>query len=280
SSDDGGNTLVNHTRRTSARRRWPKKTKSGGYPVIDAKNIVVGVGNSNIDNMQTYRVTEVHVHPDLNLDYFDNDVAVLKLHSKLNFDTFVQPIRIDTNSIPDNMVVTGIGWGKTRLDQTVTSPILQQVDLVTGNENICAAIRPRFDNNDGNYICVPTPDGKDTCSGDSGGPLLRRCNGDLAATGIQGTGSWVQLGITSYGDNVQHSDEAVCAARDGAGFYTHAAKYLDFISGKTGISKKNLIADCNGNHIEYGGGDNAALGRAVSMWTTVSVGVIATFLLK
>ncbi|ORX71664.1 trypsin-like serine protease [Linderina pennispora] len=193
-AEDGGNKLTNSSLPLWAHRRsghrWPKKTKSGGYPVISNKNIVC------------------MCIPDLNLDYFDNDIAVLKLHSKLNFDEFVQPIRIDTNSVQDGMTVTGIGWGKTRLDQTVTSDVLQQVDLTIGNEPICSAIRPRFDSNNGNYICVSTPDGRDTCSGDSGGPLLRRCNDDLSSTGIQGTGPWVQLGITSYGDNVGHSDEA------------------------------------------------------------------------
>ncbi|KAJ2686801.1 hypothetical protein IWW39_003388 [Coemansia spiralis] len=223
------------------------RKKKSKYPMVKAKNIRVGVGNIYNAHATPYHVSKVHVHPDLNLDYFDNDIALIKLSKKLKFSTHVQPVKIDTDSIPDGLTVTGIGWGKTSLDSQTTSDVLQAVDLQTGNKELCQKVRGEFDSNDGDYICVTTPDGRDTCSGDSGSPLLRRCNADPAQSGSTGSGPWVQLGITSYGDNASRDSQLICAAPDGAGFYTHAAKYMDFIKKTTGL--KNLGASCNGNEL-------------------------------
>ncbi|KAJ2847485.1 hypothetical protein IWW36_003838, partial [Coemansia brasiliensis] len=167
--------------------KWPFSGREGKsqreFKTVGPKDIVVGVGS--IYNVQTepQKVSKVIAHPDLNLDYFDNDIALIKLKHKLKFNAHVQPIHIDTDVVSDGLTVTGIGWGKTSLESQTTANVLQQVDLQTGDEGLCRRIRPEFDDNDGNYICVTTPEGRDTCSGDSGGPLLRRCNGDPRLTG-------------------------------------------------------------------------------------------------
>ncbi|KAJ2866663.1 Transmembrane protease serine 12 [Coemansia aciculifera] len=247
--NSGGNSLnvsipitknKSHTGRTISERK---------YPTVKAKDIRVGVGNIYNARSAPYHVSKVYVHPNLNLDYFDNDIALIKLKKKLKFSNTVQPIKIDTDSIPDGLTVTGVGWGKTSLDSQSTADILQTVDLRTGNTELCKRVRPEFDSNNGNYICVTTPDGRDTCSGDSGGPLLRRCNADLAQSGSTGSGPWVQLGITSYGDNAGRDTRVICAADDGAGFYTHVARYLDYIKKTTGIKEQDLAATCNGNEL-------------------------------
>ncbi|KAJ2124662.1 hypothetical protein IW147_001627 [Coemansia sp. RSA 720] len=228
------------------------------FKTVAARDIVVGVGDVRNTHVRPLKVSKVYIHPDLNLDYFDNDIALIKLKKKLTFNSHVQPIRINTDVISDQMVVTGVGWGKTSLSSQNTASVLQQVDLTIGDEGLCQRIRPEFTGNDGNYICVTTPEGRDTCSGDSGGPLLRRCSGDLAQGGSSGTGPWVQLGITSYGDSVASSQDTVCAATDGAGFYTHAAQYLDFISKTTGIKRESLSATCNGSRLDFVGDANTA----------------------
>ncbi|KAI7822430.1 trypsin-like cysteine/serine peptidase domain-containing protein [Kickxella alabastrina] len=261
---------------------WPNRRSLQGrkYNTVSAKNIVVGVGNVYNADSSPYKVSKVHVHPDLNLDYFDNDIALLKLKTKLKFSDTVQPIRIDTGSISDGMTVTGIGWGMTSLHHHVTADVLQAVNLQIGNQALCHRIRPTFDSNDGNYICVTTPDGRDTCSGDSGGPLLRRCSSNLASSGTMGEGPWLQLGITSYGDNSELSDDTVCAATNGAGFYTHVATYLDYIAKTTGIKREDLAASCNGNQIAYNARSNAAVSAAqMSYFPTISVLLAAMSLL-
>ncbi|KAI9499861.1 Transmembrane protease serine 12 [Coemansia spiralis] len=245
-----GNKLTNATRHAP----WhPMRS----FTSVKPGKITVGLGSTYNAETQHYKVSKVHVHPDLNLDYFDNDIALLKLKKKISYNNAVQPIHIDTGVVTDGMTVTGVGWGKTSLESQTTAQVLQQVDLTTGNEALCKQIRSQFDSNDGNYICVTTPEGRDTCSGDSGGPLLRRCNNNPDSTGSTGSGPWVQLGITSYGDSAERDMDTVCASSNGAGFYTHVAPYLDFISKTTGIKKKNFAATCNGGKIDYIGNDNA-----------------------
>ncbi|KAJ2372559.1 Plasma kallikrein [Coemansia sp. RSA 2607] len=248
------------------------------YSTVKPKNIVVGIGNIYNARAAPYRVSKVYAHPDLNLDYFDNDVALLKLKKKLSYNAQVQPIRIDTETPTDGQRVTGVGWGKTSVESQTTADVLQTVDLTLGNEALCQRIRPRFTGNDGNYICVTTPDGRDTCSGDSGGPLLRRCNGDPAQQGAAGSGAWVQLGITSYGDNSQRTDDTVCAATDGAGFYTHAAAYLDWISKTSGIKREALAATCNGNQVSVARSSDGCA-RAAALGTALVAAAAATLVL-
>ncbi|KAJ2079787.1 hypothetical protein H4R24_003543 [Coemansia sp. RSA 988] len=260
----------------SQKQSWrPVKRSARNYETVKPKHVIVGVGS--VFNVQSnpLKVSKVHAHPDLNLDYFDNDVALLKLKKKLNFNDNVKPIHIDTETVRDGMTVTGIGWGKTSLESKSTADVLQQVDLKTGDEALCQRIRPEFNGNDGNYICVTTPEGRDTCSGDSGGPLLRRCTGDPSQGGSGGNGPWVQLGITSYGDSVSESASTLCAASDGAGFYTHAAAYLDFISKTTGVKRENLAATCNGSRLNYVGDINGA--ASLSIKSPIFIAIASTF---
>ncbi|KAJ2780075.1 hypothetical protein H4R18_003655 [Coemansia javaensis] len=234
--------------------------RTGGgraFAAVKAKQISVGVGSIYTQYMSRKRVSRVHVHPGLNLDYFDNDIALLKLKRKLKFGAHVQPVHIATTPVDDGLTVAGIGWGITSVTGSTPSGVLQQADMRTGNEDLCRRIRPRFTGNDGHYICVTTTDGRDTCSGDSGGPLLRRCNADPRLTGHAGSGPWVQLGVTSYGDSLSESTGAVCASPDGAGFYTRAAAYIDYISHTTGISRQDLSAACNGGQLDYTGSNGA-----------------------
>ncbi|KAJ2359097.1 Plasma kallikrein [Coemansia erecta] len=241
-----------HALHTANNKTISGKHLTRSYKHAKPGNIVVGVGSVSSVGTRPLKVSKVYVHPQLNLDYFDNDVALLKLKKKLKFTRNVQPIRIDSDTIEDGLTVTGIGWGKTSLDSQGTADVLQQVDLTIGNEELCHRIRPEFTSNDGNYICVTTPDGRDTCSGDSGGPLLRRCGGQgNAGGGIAGSGEWIQLGITSYGDSLSRSAGAVCAGKDSAGFYTHAAKYIDYISKTTGISREGLSGTCSGSRVDF-----------------------------
>ncbi|KAJ2402678.1 hypothetical protein GGI23_000539 [Coemansia sp. RSA 2559] len=250
--------LTAQRHKAPALQRMKKGGKArGAFTAVKASKVKVGVGNVYNAQTRKYAVSKVYMHPDLNLDYFDNDVALLKLKKKLSFGAAVQPIHIDTDAVADGLTVTGVGWGKTTLASQTTAAALQQVDLRIGDEALCKRIRPEFDSNNGDYICVTTPDGRDTCSGDSGGPLLRRCSDDQGLTGTAGSGPWLQLGITSYGDNAERDSDTVCASASGAGFYTHVATYLPFISKTTGIKTKDLAASCKGTKIDFVGSNGA-----------------------
>lgn len=66
-----------------------------------------------------------------------------------------------------------------------------------------------------NMICAGYPEGqKDSCKGDSGGPMA--CLSDDL---------WMLFGVTSWGDD--------CAQVHHPGFYTRVTRYLDWIHEKT-----------------------------------------------
>ncbi|KAJ2822167.1 hypothetical protein IWW50_004327 [Coemansia erecta] len=247
------------------------------YSTVGADSVTVGLGSVSTNELTALGVSDVFVHPDINLDYFDNDVALLKLANKLTFNSNVQPIRLDTSEVTDGTTVTGIGWGVTSLETRNTADVLQQVDLKIGDEGLCHRIRPEFTGNNGNYICVTTPDGRDTCSGDSGGPLLRRCSSSPNQGGAAGVGEWIQLGITSYGDSVSMSPDAVCATKDGAGFYTHAATYIGFISETTGISREKLTGTCSGSRVDFVAGSAPLSAAPLALMAAASLFSLIAF---
>lgn len=65
-------------------------------------------------------------------------------------------------------------------------------------------------------MCVGGKQGKDSCSGDSGGPLMLSMNKD-------GYSAWFLVGIVSFGSNQP------CGLKDFPGLYTFVPKYVNWI---------------------------------------------------
>jgi secreted trypsin-like serine protease len=103
------------------------------------------------------------------------------------------------------------GWGRTSENGAI-SQILLEVAVPSVPVPLCKQLLEPT---------LPIPDktvcageyGKDTCRGDSGGPLFRRIPGSSAQA--------VQFGITSFGSG--------CGQRDKPGVYTRVAAYADWI---------------------------------------------------
>ena len=112
-----------------------------------------------------------------------------------------------------------VGWGKTDNNKPV-SPQLQQVsvpfvDNPTCNDKYGAAIAGV---DIGSTQLCGGEDGKDSCSGDSGGPMLSSELND---------GRWAVIGIVSFGAS------GLCANSLFPGVYTRVDKYLDWIESNT-----------------------------------------------
>lgn len=157
-------------------------------------------------------------HPAYNDISLHNDLALLRLATPATLDPL---FAIDDDTLAAGLttdsLLTAIGWGVTTPDGTETSSPLQQVNLDFVPFATCNN-RSHYDGLlDPDSICAgfSAPPPRDTCFGDSGGPLLI----DL------GGGAWRQVGITSFGS------EAGCAQADFPGVYTRVGAYGDFITG-------------------------------------------------
>lgn len=97
------------------------------------------------------------------------------------------------------------------VDAASVSDTVQQVDLPIIDNTTCTQAVPDYSGITANMFCAGYRDvPKDTCFGDSGGPML--------VANPLGSG-WLQVGLVSFGD--------VCATTYGV--YTRVANYLDWI---------------------------------------------------
>ncbi|KAJ2216106.1 hypothetical protein EV179_001566 [Coemansia sp. RSA 487] len=117
-------------------------------------------------------VKEIIVNPNFNRSTLSNDLALIILESDIPSD-IATPVKIYTGAITTSTPLTAAGFGITNpSDSSSVSPNLMKVDLVAGTTNYCKSIWSSFDPS--KLICTNGAAGKDTCSGDSGGPLATR----------------------------------------------------------------------------------------------------------
>ncbi|XP_021338916.1 serine protease 42-like [Mizuhopecten yessoensis] len=135
------------------------------------------------------KVKKVYIHPDYNKITLINDVAILKLKKPVAFGTYIQPIELATSAMDVSSYTCYItGWGLRHIGESMTAnTILQQAAVSVISNDECQ--KGLSDQVTDDMICTDDPT-KDTCHGDSGGPL--QC--EIEA------GRWVQVGITSWGN--------------------------------------------------------------------------------
>ncbi len=172
-----------------------------------------GVYNlSKASEGQTVNVSQIIVHPNYNGNSNSSDIALLKLSQAVTAPNIV-PAAIPGNAVEAVLDVNGktvvaSGWGKTE-SGAVSSQLREVVFpiVVTGNQ--CGS-RPA------NTICGPADNtGKDTCNGDSGGPLAQTYQGKTYV-----------LGIVSYGPS----------ACRGNGVYTRVNGFAAWIEQTSGVA--------------------------------------------
>lgn len=166
-----------------------------------------------------------------------NDIALLHLPATLAPSAL---FATDDDSLTAGLLagddVTAIGWGLTRQDDPATpaneatvSPVLQKAVL----DYIPYATCNDHAHYDGllpaTAICAGYQSGlpRDSCFGDSGGPLL------LAVGG----GAWRQVGVTSFGDS------SGCAQVRYPGAYTRVGLFTDFIAGAQAQPDLRVVVD-------------------------------------
>ncbi|XP_053156088.1 trypsin-like isoform X2 [Hemicordylus capensis] len=172
-------------------------------------SIQVRLGENNIDVLEG---TEEFIaagkqipHPHFNPSSMDNDIMLIKLATPATLNSRVRAI-----SLPSKCVTAGTeclisGWGNTLSNGENFPSLLQCLDAPVLSDAECKGALPGSITS--NMMCVGYLEGgKDSCEGDSGGPV--ECNGEL-----QGVVSW---GIG-------------CAMAGYPGVYTKVCNYVDWI---------------------------------------------------
>ncbi|XP_041086932.1 complement factor D-like [Polyodon spathula] len=157
---------------------------------------------------QTFTVASIHSHPDFNITRnFDNDIALLKLDGRASLTQAVQKVSYKrvSKDVPEGTVCSTAGWGWIN-NVGVKPDKLQEVNVAVIGHKTCSSRRYHGSKITGNMMCA-AGHGKDSCHGDSGGPLL--CNGLVE-------------GIISFGGRK-------CGRPMKPGVYTMISHYRDWI---------------------------------------------------
>lgn len=147
------------------------------------------------DPVQNFGVDDVIVHEnylpsDASFYQRENDIALLRLSGNVRYSEFVAPICLPSNTFPGTspqkkFVVAG--WGRTLVSKR--SSIKLKVSIPPYDLEACRKLYgTRSIELKDSQLCAGGNYAQDSCSGDSGGPLMSREKG-----------SWIAEGIVSFG---------------------------------------------------------------------------------
>ncbi|XP_053667533.1 CLIP domain-containing serine protease B4-like [Anopheles marshallii] len=144
-----------------------------------------------------------------------NDIALMRLEQDVPWSSTIRPICLPVMDSIRNRNWVGmssfaVGWGKT--ETALASEKKLKVELNVRDLTNCLQAY----SGNGIYLkpsqmCAGGVRGKDTCTGDSGGPLMAKVKG-----------AWYLIGIVSYGANK-------CGTPGYPGIYTNVAMHMDWI---------------------------------------------------
>jgi secreted trypsin-like serine protease len=189
-------------------------------------DVVDGIYDLSANDGERIKVDGVAIHPAYDGGTNQNDVAVLRLETP---STRGRPIAVagplDAPLFETGDPARALGWG-TLHDPDVVGGVytpnrLFEVDVAITSDLDCekaygGAYYPS------SMICAGAP-GKDTCYGDSGGPLMAPADSPAG---------WILIGITSWGQG--------CAREGFPGVYSRVASLRSFVSGPLLFAPYNI----------------------------------------
>jgi len=177
------------------------------------------VFDSNEDDAEPedFGVLETKAHPDFRYPVLYNDIGVVRLRRQVTFSHYKLPACLPLNDGEQIDFFTDIGWGQKKFDKFEPSKELREVEL----QNYKQSCGETNDTNEElplgykaeSQLCIGSPGHKDTCNGDSGGPLLIAFSGN----GCQ----YQVMGVTSVG--------IACDTPDIPSLYTRVHFFQDWI---------------------------------------------------
>ncbi|RMC02204.1 hypothetical protein DUI87_21371 [Hirundo rustica rustica] len=164
---------------------------------------------------QTIWVDKWITHENYTKKTSDNDIGMLHLAEHVMYYKYALPICLPARNLAEQeltrsgrrMVVTG--WGSTSEHNNSYAASLRYIEIPVVPRNECAQAMS-FPISE-NMLCAGSlGDRKDSCSGDSGGPLFTRYKD-----------TWFLVGLVSWGEG--------CGRREKFGVYTKVSQYLEWI---------------------------------------------------
>ncbi|KAM9317703.1 mannan-binding lectin serine protease 1 [Pholidichthys leucotaenia] len=203
--------------------------------------VFLGLHDARDKSRATNRsVDQILLHPEFQPNNYNNDIALLRLSERVEFNQLILPLclppphRRDNPPVPlPNSLGVVAGWGISNPNATssssphsptltsdpgMTSDLLQYVKLPVVPQDECQASyasRSVSYNITDNMFCAGFFEGgRDTCLGDSGGAFVME---------DEVTGRWAAFGLVSWGGPEE------CGSQRVYGVYTRVAKYVEWI---------------------------------------------------
>uniref|UniRef100_A0A665SUR6 Zgc:165423 n=1 Tax=Echeneis naucrates TaxID=173247 RepID=A0A665SUR6_ECHNA len=203
------------------------------FPSISTSGLLVYLGRETQEGVNSNEVSrtvaEIIRHPNYNSDTSDNDIALLRLSSPVDFTNFIRPICLASNdtTIDAGTITWVTGWGTIQSDGEIPLPSpqrLQEVDVpIVSNSQCSDAYAAQSIQITSNMICAGLNEGgKDSCQGDSGGPLM-----------VKSGSTWVQIGVVSFGIG--------CALANFPGVYARVSEYQDWIRNQISTNEPGFV---------------------------------------
>lgn len=167
--------------------------------VVAPGNFGVRLGLLAAGSTPTHQVDLVIRHEDYDEDTTANDVALLRLTAPAGVTPIPMIEPSETALWAGGVPATVAGWGTTDPAGTTAATTLLKADVPMVADETCEQSWGKIDRN--SMVCAGGG-ATDTCSGDSGGPLM-----------VKRSGAFVLVGLTSFGGTL-------CATAGLPGVYT------------------------------------------------------------
>lgn len=181
-------------------------TNNQPFPAADIL-VLAGVTDLLVNGQQQV-VTNIIVNPSYDPLLFDSDIALLELANETVAPATDIPLYQGDPAVGSDATV--VGWGDTTNSLGVFPDILQEAVVQVISTTDCNSATAYNDAITDNMLCAAAT-GKDSCGGDSGGPLMAMQNGGFR-----------QVGIVSFGNE--------CALPNFPGVYTRVDRFSTWIN--------------------------------------------------
>lgn len=173
----------------------------------------------------TRKLSQIISHSNFDPVTYANDIALLKLSKPIKYGPAVMPICLATD--PTNLFInenaTVPGWGQIMPNVISPSTVIQHTQLQVLSNLQCEnkfSEKGYSDPFPKYYMCAFAKD-KDSCVGDSGGPLMIQPHQVKQNTKNTKYKRWTAIGIVSWGVG--------CASPDLPGVYTRITEFTRWI---------------------------------------------------